>query len=640
MKKLLGPIILGIMLLISTETLSRGPVIYVSPSGSDTNPGTESAPVKTIACAQRMAREIRRLRGSSLVESITIELADGRYYLNEPLLIRSEDGGTTKSPTVFTASGLDHPVISGGIPVTGWKRVSGSVPGLPANAKGKVWVAPIPAVNGRKVEFRQLWINDVKATRASTFNNGPLPRILEVDKEGQSFLIEKPGFTFKPGEPLEFVIHQWWAIAMLRVKEMVPEGKNMRITFHQPESKIEFEHPWPAPFIDEKKELNGNSAYFFVNSASLLDSPGEWYQDLEKGVMYYWPRSDENMSDADVIAPVLETLVEIAGSVDSPVTNVIFDRIGFEHTTWLRPSMAGHVPLQAGLFLLEAYKLKEPGTIDKAGLENQAWTGNPAAAVEGNYAQGLEFTNCTFRHLGATGIDLKKGIKDSKIEGCVFSDIGGTGIQAGYFGGKELEAHMPYLPSDERELSSFLLISNNLVTNVTNEDWGCVGIGIGYAHDVSIIHNEVSHVNYSGISVGWGWTRTVMCMKNNLVHANNIHHFAKMMYDVGGVYTLSAQPNTEISENSIHHLEKAPYAHIPEHYQYIYYDEGSSYIRALNNWTEKDKFFSNTPGPGNEWVNNGPKVDVKIKENAGLQADYRHLLIEYEREDFPYKAEK
>jgi hypothetical protein len=117
-------------------------------------------------------------------------------------------------------------------------------------------------------------------------------------------------------------------------------------------------------------------------------------------------------------------------------------------------------------------------------------------------------------------------------------------------------------------------------------------------------------------------------MRNNLIHANHIHHFAKQMYDVGGVYTLSAQPNTEISENSIHHLEKAPYAHDPKHFQYIYFDEGSSYIRAVNNWTEADKFFSNTPGPGNQWINNGPQVADSIRIRAGIQKEFQDILHE------------
>src|SRR5690606_34657737 len=153
----------------------------------------------------------------------------------------------------------------------------------------------------------------------------------------------------------------------------------------------------------------------------------------------------------------------------------------------------------------------------------------------------------------------------------------------------------------------------NLITNCTNEDWGCVGISVGFARDINIEHNEISHLNYSGISIGWGWSKTNSCMRNNPVHANHIYHSAKQMYYVGGPSTLSAQPNTVISQNSIHRLEKAPYAHIPDHYQYIYFDEGSSYMRAVDNWTEKDKFFSNSPGPGNEWKNNGPQVSEEIK---------------------------
>jgi len=153
-----------------------------------------------------------------------------------------------------------------------------------------------------------------------------------------------------------------------------------------------------------------------------------------------------------------------------------------------------------------------------------------------------------------------------------------------------------------------------------------VGISIGFASDINIEHNEVSHLNYSGICVGWGWTPTISCQKNNRVFANDIHHFAKNMYDVGGIYTLSAQPDMEISNNYIHNLEKAPYAHIPEHYQYIYLDEGSSYIRIRNNRTEKDKFFSNRPGPGNEWENNGPQVSDDIKNAAGIQPEFKDII--------------
>ena len=199
-------------------------------------------------------------------------------------------------------------------------------------------------------------------------------------------------------------------------------------------------------------------------------------------------------------------------------------------------------------------------------------------------------------------------------------------IQAGFFGSTAFEAHLPYNPEDEREIVHHIDIKNNYIKDVTNEDWGCVGISVGVAHNMDISHNEVTDVNYSGICVGWSWTKTITAAKNNKVHANRIHHFAKQMYDVGGVYTLSAQPNTVVSENAIYDLVDAPYAHMKHHHQYIYYDEGSSYIRAIDNWTEKEKFFSNSPGPGNEWTNNGPMVSKAIKDKAGIEKEYQDIL--------------
>ena len=78
----------------------------------------------------------------------------------------------------------------------------------------------------------------------------------------------------------------------------------------------------------------------------------------------------------------------------------------------------------------------------------------------------------------------------------------------------------------------------------------------GYVGDVNIEHNEISEVPYSGISLGWGWTQTVNCMRNNRVHANLIHHYAKHMYDVAGIYTLGSQPKSYVTENCVHSIYK------------------------------------------------------------------------------------
>lgn len=600
--------------------------IWVAPDGDDKNPGTKESPLASVDMAQRKARELRRLNDASVAEGIQIILKGGQYSLAEPLIFRPEDNGTPASPTRIIAAEGEKPVLSGGVRIENWQPVRGVLKGLPQNANGHVWAADIPVIGGRRLLFRQLWINGSKAVRASTLNDGKLPRILSVDKSAEEMWIPVPGFDPENIGQLEFVIHQWWAIAILRVKSIRVEKDKALVKFHQPESRIEFEHPWPAPFIDEKKELNGNSAFYFTNALSLLNSPGEWYADLNGGKLYYWPREGEDLNAASCIVPVLEELVRVEGTTDHPVKHIAFQGIAFGHSAWLRPSVKGHVPLQAGWSITEAYKLKIPGTPDKAGLENQAWIERQASAVSVKNAHDIRFEKCSFEHLAATGLDFVTGTHHNLVDGCLFRDIGGTAIQMGFFGSPQVEAHLPYDPADEREVCRFETISNNLITDCTNEDWGCVGISVGYAHDIDIQHNEVSYINYSGICIGWGWTKTVNCMKNNRVFANQIHHFARNMYDVGGIYTLSAQPNTEISDNYIHYLEKAPYAHIPEHYQYIYLDEKSSFIRVINNWTEKEKFFSNSPGPGNHWENNGPAVADSIRTKAGLPEPYQYLL--------------
>jgi hypothetical protein len=402
-------------------------------------------------------------------------------------------------------------------------------------------------------------------------------------------------------------------------------GDSVRLTFFQPESRIQSEHPWPAPWISSE---TGNSAFYLVNAIAFLDEPGEWFLDLKNRKLYYYPRPGENLSTATVIAPRLETLVKMEGTIDHPVSNVSFKGISFAHTSWLRPSREGHVPHQAGLYMLDAYKLKIPGTPDKKTLENQAWVGRPAAAVNVSYANNTRFEGCRFEHLASTGVDYYKGTHRNSINGNVFKDIGGSAILAGLYSDESTEVHLPYNPKDEREICTALVISNNLINDVTNEDWGTVGIGAGYVRDIRIEHNDISEISYTGISLGWGWTRTISAMRNNRVVNNNIHHYAKHMYDVAGIYTLSAQPGTLISGNRVDSAYKAPYAHLPSHWFYIYTDEGSSYMTITNNWTPSEKYLQNANGPGNTWLNNGPKVPDSIRLAAGLQPGYRHLLAE------------
>lgn len=608
------------------STAQADPIkIWVAPSGSDFASGTAEQPYGSISAALRHGRELRRLNDPSVQDGVTIVVKGGNYQLFDPIFVRAEDSGTPASPTLITNADGELPIVSGGVNVAGWKKAQGKIAGLPKEAQGKVWVAKAPLLSGRPFDFRQMWINGAKAIRARDNAPDDMNKILSWNKQKREMWIPTPKQWQATGDPspMEMTIHQMWAIAHLRIKNIEVHGDSARITFHEPESRIQFEHPWPTPMQDRKKGIF--SPFYLSNAICLLDEPGEWFYDYQTQQIYYYPRPGEDMTRAEAIVPAMETLMRVQGTLDRPVKNVTVKGIAFEYTTWMRPSQSGHVPLQAGMYLIDAYKLPKPGTSEKRGLENQGWHGRPAAGVIVSGADEVAFEECRFEHMGGAGIDVLYGTNKDVIEGCLFRDIAGNAIQYGKVSDEVYESHLSYDPTDIRELSRNGLIANNFITDCGNEDWGSVGILAGCVRGLTIEHNEISEIPYSGISLGWGWTKIVGGMKNNTVRANYIHHYAKHMYDVAGIYTLSAQPNTEISENRVEEIYKPAYVHDPNHWFYYYTDEGSSYMRVVNNWCPAEKFLRNANGPGMLWENNGPMVSDEIKNAAGLEKPYQYL---------------
>ena len=595
--------------------------IWISPKGSDFNDGTRQSPKATLTSALRQAREWRRTEDNRIQGGITIYMEGGTYAFYEPVFIRPEDSGTKESPTIIRSVGDEKVILSGGISINGWKK------------QGKVWVADVPVFNGRPLDFRQLWVNGKKAVRARDVEDfEKMNRICSVDEKNEILyvpavsirrLIDNKGNL--KAKYAEMVLHQMWCVANLRIRSVEVQGDSAAIRFHQPESRIQFEHPWPRPMVTTDGH---NSAFYLTNARELQDVPGEWYHDIDARKVYYYPREGEKMQEVEVIVPAVETLVRVEGTLDRPVCHIRFEKITFSYTTWMRPSEKGHVPLQAGMYLTDGYRIdpKMQRNYLNHLLDNQGWLGRPAAAVRVVAARQIDFERCRFEHLGSTGLDYEEAVQGGVVRGCLFRDIAGNGLLVGSFSPAAHETHLPYDPADRREVCTQQHINNCYFTEIGNEDWGCLAIAAGYVGDVNIEHNEISEVPYSGISLGWGWTQTVNCMRNNRVHANLIHHYAKHMYDVAGIYTLGSQPKSYVTENCVHSIYKPGYVHDPNHWFYLYTDEGSSFITVRDNWTEGEKYLQNANGPGNVWENNGPKVDNDVHERAGLEAGYKDLL--------------
>lgn len=564
---------------------------------------------ESIADAIKQAREWRRLARmghaeyqAKIADGINIRIQSGTYTLTKPLFIRPEDAGTESSPTKII--GEDNVVISGGVKVEGWKK-----------HKGNIYVAPTPLHNGRLVETRQLWTGEKKATLAQADPIGTLTKITDFDKEGKRIIIPKTDIISKSilntkgksnlnatgkSSNLSMLLCQRWAIAYLRIKDATDLGNgNIALTFHEPESEIEFSHPWPQPVV----EGDNRSAFTLQNAYEFLDEQDEWYQEGDK--IYFYSK---NGAPQNVVIPAATSLLNIEGSEQTPVSNITIENIRFEHSAWLRPNFEGHVTLQGGFRMLDAYKLPIEGLYHKAGLENQAWIVRAETAVSAKNCRKINFNNCHFNHLSATALDLISNVSEAAVSNCTFSDIGGTALQLGDFGEGSFETHIPYIPTDDSKLCNNIIIRGNTIHDATNEDWGCVGISAGYVRDVLIEENHVYDLNYSGICVGWGWTKLDSSMKRNIIRKNKVHDFAKQLYDAGGIYTLSYQPESQIVDNEIYNIGQAPYATNNRAF-YIYFDEATDGFIVKGN-----KMHSDHPIPNEKFGYNQPGPDMQIED--------------------------
>ncbi len=431
-------------------------------------------PGQSIHHALRQAREWRRTHDPRCDGGIHIHIKAGRYHMEEPLLIRPEDSGTASSPTLI--SGETGTIICG----------------------------------------------DEPQRHTQLFPQEGMERIIGFDADARTITIPTPPRRVLRHPHLELLVAQRWATAILRVKDYKVNGSHTILTFREPESRIEFEHPWPQPVVGGER---GNSAFLL--------------------------RTTEQREG-------IERLVVVSGTEEYPVAHVTLQGLTFEHTCWNRPLRHGHVTLQGGFPLIDAYKLQQEGLPWASTLENQAWVERPVAAVSISGAEHVDVKDCTFSHLASTALDYGTGIRHCTISGNTFTHIGGTAILAGSFAEWPREVHHPY--DDLAPQCYGLTIVGNKITHCATEDWGAVAIGCGYVSHTTIEGNSVSGTNYSGICVGWGWTPLPTRMTHNRIERNTVTDYARQLYDAGAIYTLSRQDASTIIGNKIGRHQEAPYA--------------------------------------------------------------------------------
>lgn len=515
---------LFVLPLIFAAQIALGQV-YVSPQGNDAHKGSEASPVRTLERALELSRASSAHR---------IVLRGGTYRLTEPLRLRPADSGSSGRDLVFTAAAGERPILSGAVRIGHWRLMD------PAR---HLWSASAPP---SVINSRQLYINGVRATRTrgrvpvaltetttgyiaadSTMAGWKNPSGIELVYTGGNSIwsehSEGLGSWTEPRCPIESI-----SGTTINMAQPCWDNSTKRVMLSSGPRTANLVGPMSV----------GRQPEYVENAFELLGTPGQWYFDRGAHQIYYVPRAGEDMRAADVEMPVLEKLIEADGSAASPVHNIVFSGLQFSYATWLGPSSSeGFSEIQANYQVTGADGHSRQALcslVPNGTCPYGAWTPTPGN-LDFRFAHNFQFVNDAFLHLGAAGLSLGDGAQSDLVQGCIFADISGNGLELG--GVDTPLAPIAEFTSDNR-------IENNLFRNVGAEYRGGIPIVVGYARNTVIAHNQIDHIPYAAISMGWGgWPDKIKQAgqanhsAGNIVRDNLIHDLMIVLSDGGGIYT-------------------------------------------------------------------------------------------------------
>ncbi|WP_027629645.1 carbohydrate-binding protein [Ruminiclostridium cellobioparum] len=575
-----------LIILCSIFTISISPIAvsaatqaayYVSPTGSDSNPGTIDAPFQTIVKARDAVRTINK----NMTGDIYVYLRGGDYRITSTVTFGPEDSGTNGYRIYYQAYQGEVPVLNGATKVTGWTQHSGNI---------------YKAALNRNTKLRYLFVNDKRAQMTKKTVKGQGGYGTYSVTKGQASWVwtsgsnsdgvkyntsDVPEITSNKDD-LEIVNGSTWNENVVCTRDVITSGSSRVLLLQQPYGAMAQLPGWGAAFTT-------TSTHTIYNAFEFLNSPGQFYFNKTTKTLYYYLRSGENMATADVEAPVVDKLIDIAGkSNTSRVKNITFQGITFANTDWNLVKVGdsyGRTTCQSA----DAY----------IGYYNGNWHDTKYTLLDTypgminvSSSDSINFIGNIVKHSGADGITMVNDVINSSLIGNFIYDITASGVTVGhpqhvYLGdGGE---HQKYAPGIEG-ICTNNVINNNMLWDCSTAPGfgGCAGITAFFVNKLKITNNTVHTSGYNGITLGWGWRNfkdSTTC-KDNVINNNRVYNALNRLHDSGAIYTIGQMPYTTINEN---YVKGIPDNSTGPTYG-LHNDEGSAYI------TENDNVLDISPG--------------------------------------------
>ena len=524
---------LGVLscLFIVASAQAQFATYYVSPGGNDSRgDGSLGNPWQTIG----KARDYIHTSGASYYQNddIVVYLRGGRYQLTSTLTFSTVNSGGNGQYIVYESYPGETAILSGGKQVTGWTQV----PGQP------YWVASVPTNAGFAGYFRQLYVNGVRAERArSDWIQGANyyydPNTAQTC-DGISFAPTAGLKAYSNINDLRLLHAETFKVDEFPVTGITTNSTNglIQVALQQPYCQARYSYP-SGPMISTNL-FAATNYWMIVNAFEELDEPGEWCLNRATQQVYYYPYSFENMTNALVYAPVLETLVSVSGSdVNTKVTNLRFQNLTFEHGNWFFPRDYYIGGTQAEILFNGAppngsigYSYEVPGQIK---LVNSS---------------GIQFIGNTIQHLGSCGIQPYDGARDTLIQGNLFYDLTGAAVLGGHWvsGG---------------QLCSNTVVADNVIRDI-GQDFMAGTLVDNLKHNgFQVLRNDMADVQYMGFHQRNQISALPAGGQGGTVVASNRIALTLMgarygVGDGGAIYSYGVWPNSFVRNNDIYNLNE------------------------------------------------------------------------------------
>ncbi len=527
--------------------ITGGPVIakdlYVSPDGSDTNPGTLEQPLATMAGARDA---IRALPSDKRNEDIHVFFRGGTYRLDETVVFSLRDGAPEAAKITYQAYGDEVPVFTSGIPVTGWKKLRSYPKGLPKAARGHIWTAPIPDGAGRSLT---MYDGERRLSRARGEGFDPI-QLTGSDSQLRNKL-NFPDGAIKDWPDLKdaelLVVPQNWTMNILPLESVDMEN-------HIATTAISGTYP-----LNPAKRVSPSA--YVENIIDLLDSPGEWVVSTRLGKIFYWPEDGEPGSG--IVVPGLKEYIRVEGKIDYdgpedvPVRNLVFKGLTFMHgerDLWEKDEHLGWgIQHDFEYFDRSSAMVRFRGA-ERCSIEECRFTSSGGTAMRFDlYAQEIIVTGNLVEHMGLAGIlfcGYGPGTKDvNKRNGIINNHIHDVGELIWHGHGIIL-----WQSGDNR-------VSNNLIHHSPRK--GICISGVRYESFTMDQDNKTEcqkTIRWAEIDTNllathnWQDMIPFLHATDNVIEYNELHHLLEKLTDGTVINISGAGKGNIVRRNYIHHI--------------------------------------------------------------------------------------